>query len=78
MKLAYCSLVCIICALLVISTGCSSIPNKVVNTSSGLIFHSSEVLGEQQGSVRQDSSGIIRMGEGYEKIELKSDIDKFN
>ena len=78
MKLTYCGLVCIVCALLVISAGCSSIPNKVVNTTSGLIFHSSEIIGEKTGSVRQDSSGIIRMGEGYEKIELKSDIDKYN
>ncbi len=78
MKLTYYGLVCVVCALLILSTGCRTIPNKVVNTSSGLIFHSSEIIGEKTGSVRQDPSGIIRMGEGYEKIELKSDIDKYN
>lgn len=73
MKLSNYFLICIICALAVILYGCSTNNRHVVNMQSGIVIHSSDFTG---GSTKEavDDSNVIRLGDGYEKIEL--DLEK--
>lgn len=66
----YYSLVFIICALLIATIGCTNVHNQVVNTNSGVIFHSSEFTNKSHNPDSQYSSNVIHLGEDYEKIEL--------
>lgn len=72
MKLSNYSLICLICTLVFITYGCNK-STQVVNTRSGIVIHSEDFTG---GSTKQavDNSNVIRLGDGYEKIEL--DLEK--
>lgn len=77
------SLICLICGLALTVTGCTKEPVQVVNTSSGIVIHSSDFTGnttktssakaryEQVGKPTEKSTGtVIRLGDGYESIDL--------
>lgn len=82
MKLIRYSLVCCMCALVITVTGCT--PKTVVNTNSGVVIHSNDFTGNLQKKVAASSDRIrqvntptakstgqiIRLGDGYEKIEM--------
>ncbi len=73
MKLSNYLLICIICVLAVVLYGCSTNKSHVVNMQSGIVIHSGDFTG---GSTKEtiDGSNVIRLGDGYEKIEF--DLEK--
>lgn len=84
MKLIRYSLVCLICGLMVTVTGCQKQHAQVINTSSGIVIHSSDFTGgqptqkvastvrlEQKSQPTAKSTGtVIHLGDGYEKIDV--------
>ncbi|MBS4760170.1 MAG: hypothetical protein KHX03_05690 [Clostridium sp.] len=85
MKLFRYGLVCLICGLVILSTGCQKGHDSVVNTRSGVVIHSSDfTVGVKQkvsdfsskrksDEDRQEprvSGNVIHLGDGYEKIDL--------
>lgn len=83
MKLIRLSLVCLICGLLTITAGCKQDRVQVVNTTSGIVIHSSDFMDSQeakktpQARMEQVSApsakstgNVIRLGDGYENIDL--------
>ncbi len=76
MKLSNYILICLICALTVVAYGCSKLNNPVVNTKSGIVIHSEDFT--KSGDTNIDNQNVIRLGDGYEKIELDLNKDKDN
>ena len=84
MKLMYYNFIFAICILTLITTGCQKNSAPVINTSSGIIIHSSDFTGnleqkvasskariEQISAPTAKSTGaVIHLGDGYEKIEM--------
>ena len=84
MKLIRYGFVCLIGALMITVTGCQKQHTQVVNTSSGIVIHSSDFTGgapkkvadssvkyEQLSKPTPKSTGaVIRLGDGYENIDL--------
>jgi len=77
------SLICLVFGLLVTATGCTKEPMQVVNTTSGIVIHSSDFTGEttrtssvksryeQVGKPTEKSTGtIIRLGDSYQNLDL--------
>ncbi len=72
MKLLKYSLICSICVLMIAIYGCTN-TSQVVNTKSGIVIHSEDFTGGSTKDAIYDSN-VIRLGDGYEKIEL--DLEK--
>ena len=83
MKLIRLSLVCLICGLLTITAGCKKDRIQVVNTTSGIVIHSSDFTNspqpqkKSQASIEQVSTptakstgNVIRLGDEYESIDI--------
>ena len=84
MSLARYSLICVFCGLIITVTGCTKEPVQVVNTNSGILIRSSDYINpttqkttstkvryEQVSAPTNKSTGtVIRLGDGYENIEL--------
>lgn len=77
------SLICLVCGLLFIATGCTKEPVQVVNTTSGIVIHSSDYTGsstkstnaqvryEQVSKPTEKSTGtVIRLGDSYQSLDL--------
>ena len=73
MKTSNYFLICIICALAVVLYGCSKDNSHVVNMPSGIVIHSEDFTGGSSKDAVNESN-VIRLGDGYEKIEL--DLEK--
>ncbi len=83
MKIIRYSVVCIICAMTFMVTGCNKNHVSVVNTSSGVVINANDFTGgfkEKAASSAQikqvsaptakSSGNVIDLGGGYEKIEM--------
>lgn len=83
MSLTRYSLICLVCGLLFTVTGCTKEPVQVVNTTSGIVIHSSDYTSsstrtsnakaryEQVGRPTEKSTGtIIRLGDSYGSLDL--------
>ena len=86
MKFIRYSVICLICAVLVCSTGCGQKSRvSVVNTNSGIIIHSSDYIKEQSTPVdyskkikqvsaptAKSTGNVIDLGSSYKSIEINS------
>ena len=83
MKLIRLSLVCLICGLLTITAGCKQDRVQVVNTTSGIVIHSSDFTNTQQAQktpkarieqvsppTAKSTGNVIRLGDEYESIDI--------
>lgn len=83
MKIVRYSVVCLICGLMLMVTGCQKNRVTVVNTNSGVVIHSDDFTGgfkqkaaeasrvKQVNAPTAKSTGaVINLGSGYEKIEM--------
>ncbi len=83
MKLFRYSLICVMCVLLLMVTGCKGNEKPVVNTQSGVVINSNDFTGgfkervstsqkiKQVSQPTAKSTGrVIDLGGGYEKIEM--------
>ena len=83
MKLIRLSLVCLICSLLTITAGCKQDRVQVVNTTSGIVIHSSDFTNTPQPQKKtqarmeqvappsaKSTGNVIRLGDEYESIDI--------
>lgn len=85
MKLFRYGFVCLMCGLVILTTGCQKGRDSVVNTRSGVVIHSSDfTVGvkqkvsdfsshktpSQESQKPTVSGNVIHLGGGYEEIDL--------